>query len=91
MKDVRQPLLILQGELDTQVPPHHADKLADLARARTRKVAVDLVKVPGVNHLLVPAKTGEVDEYATLNDAKVSDAVTSAISLWLARTLGAVK
>jgi hypothetical protein len=27
---------------------------------------VDLVKVPGINHLLVPATTGEVDEYATL-------------------------
>jgi pimeloyl-ACP methyl ester carboxylesterase len=91
MKDVRQPVLIVQGELDTQVPPHHADKLADLARARKRKVATDVVKVPGVNHLLVPAKTGEVDEYATLNEAKVSSAVTSAISLWLAKTLGAAR
>lgn len=89
MRDVRQPVLILQGELDSQVPPHHADRLADLARARKRKVATDVVKVPGVNHLLVSAKTGEVDEYAELNEAKVSNAVTSAISLWLAKTLGA--
>ena len=64
MKDVRQPVLILQGELDTQVLPYHADRLAELARARKRKVAVDIAKVPGVNHLLVTAKTGEVDEYA---------------------------
>ena len=62
MKDVRQPVLILQGELDTQVLPYHADRLAELARARKRKVAVDIAKVPGVNHLLVTAKTGEVDE-----------------------------
>ena len=89
MKDVRQPVLIVQGELDTQVPSHHADKLADLARARKRKVATEIVKVPGVNHLLVPATTGELDEYASLNEAKVSNAVTSAISLWLAKTLGA--
>jgi pimeloyl-ACP methyl ester carboxylesterase len=88
MRDVRQPLLIVQGELDTQVPPHHADKLAELARARKRKVATEIVKVPGVNHLLVPAKTGELDEYATLDEAKVSDGVTSAIAVWLARTLG---
>ena len=60
MKDVRQPVLIVQGDLDTQVQPHHADKLAELARARKRKVTVDVVKIPGVNHLLVPAKTGEV-------------------------------
>ena len=91
MKDVRQPVLIVQGELDTQVKTHHADKLADLARARKRKVETEVVKVPGVNHLLVPAKTGEVDEYATLNEAKVSTAVTSAISLWLAKTLGAAQ
>ncbi len=88
MKDVRQPILIVQGELDTQVPPHHADKLAEAARARKRNAGVDIVKVPGVNHLLVPAKTGEVTEYGTLSDSKVSPAVTSAISLWLAKTLG---
>jgi pimeloyl-ACP methyl ester carboxylesterase len=88
MKDVRQPVLIVQGELDTQVPPHHADKLAELARARKRQVAVDVVKVPAVNHLLVPANTGEVDEYATLTDKNVSTAVTSAIALWMAKTLG---
>ena len=91
MKDVRQPVLIVQGELDTQVKGHHADKLAELARARKRKVATEVVKVPGVNHLLVPAKTGEVDEYAALDEAKVSSAVTSAISLWLAKTLGAAQ
>lgn len=88
MKDVRQPLLIVQGELDTQVPPPHADRLAELARARTRKVDVELVKVPGVNHLLVPAKTGEVDEYALLPEKNVSPAVTSAIANWLTKTLG---
>ena len=88
MKDVRQPILIVQGELDTQVAPHHADKLAELARARKRNVPVELVKVPGVNHLLVPAKTGALDEYASLSKEQVSSAVTSAISLWLAKSLG---
>jgi pimeloyl-ACP methyl ester carboxylesterase len=88
MKDVRQPILIVQGELDTQVSPHHADALATAARARKRKVGVDVVKVPGVNHLLVPAATGEVDEYATLSEKTVSTAVTSAIAVWLAKTLG---
>jgi hypothetical protein len=39
--------------------------------------------VPGVNHLLVSAKTGEVDEYGTLTDHNVSPAVTQAIAAWL--------
>jgi pimeloyl-ACP methyl ester carboxylesterase len=87
MRDVRQPVLVVQGELDTQVPPRHGDRLADLARARKRKVAVDFAKIPGVNHLLVPAKTGTVDEYATLPDREVSSAATSAIATWMARNL----
>ena len=40
MSDVRQPVLIVQGELDTQVPPHHADELAVYARERKNKAAV---------------------------------------------------
>jgi fermentation-respiration switch protein FrsA (DUF1100 family) len=88
MRDVRQPILIVHGELDTQVPPHHADKLADMARARKNKAAVEVMKVPGLNHLLVPAKTGEVAEYAALGpDARVSAATTSAIAAWLTKTL----
>ncbi|MGQ0733403.1 MAG: alpha/beta hydrolase family protein [Acidobacteriota bacterium] len=88
MRDVRQPVLIVQGALDTQVPPHHADRLADYARERRRRVAVEVVHVPGVNHLFVPAKTGEVDEYAVLPEKQVSPATSSAIALWMAKILG---
>lgn len=89
MRDVDQPLLIVQGELDTQVPPHHGDKLVELARARKRTVDAQLLKVPGVNHLLVPATTGEVSEYSTLGpEAKVSPEVTGGIAAWLTKTLG---
>ncbi len=84
---VRQPLLIVQGEKDTQVEPQNADRLETLARARKKAAPVDVVKVPGVNHLLVPATTGEADEYATLPDKHVSPAVTQAIVTWLQKTL----
>jgi pimeloyl-ACP methyl ester carboxylesterase len=87
LKDTRQPILIEQGELDRQVAAHHADALAELARARRRKAAVDVVKVPGVNHLLVPATTGEVSEYGALGAAQVSPDVTGPIAEWLTRTL----
>jgi pimeloyl-ACP methyl ester carboxylesterase len=90
MRDVDQPLLIVQGELDTQVPPHHADRLEALARARKRKVDTQVLKVPGVNHLLVPATTGEVSEYGILGGAKaaISPAIPAGIGSWLAKTLG---
>ena len=70
MPDVRQPILIVQGELDTQVEPSNADRLEALARKRKNAPPVEVVKVPGVNHLLVPATTGEVDEYAPDGQAR---------------------
>ena len=91
MEDIRQPMLILQPELDTQVAPANADKLAALAKARKRQSPVEVVKVPGVNHLLLPAKTGEVDEYSSLPDRTVSPAVSTPIVDWLKKTFAAVK
>jgi uncharacterized protein len=79
----KQPLLVLQGDLDTQVPPAQADRLAELGRARKKAGPVEEVHIPGVNHLLVPATTGEVSEYASLKDHSVSPKVTDAIIEWM--------
>lgn len=87
MPKVEQPLLVVQGELDTQVPPHHGDTLLALARARKKKADAQLLRVPGINHLLVPATTGEVSEYASLSGREVAPAVTTGISDWLLKTL----
>ena len=66
----------MQGELDTQVEPSNADKLEALARARKNGGPVEVLKVPGINHLLVPATSGDLDEYSRLTDKQVSPAVT---------------
>jgi uncharacterized protein len=83
MPNVRQPVIVIQGSLDTQVPQHHATKLGELANARKKAPKTDVVVIEGVNHLLVPATTGEVDEYAQLEDRKVSPKVTEKILDWL--------
>lgn len=88
---VRQPLLIVQGALDTQVEPRNADLLEALARKRKNAPAVDVVKLSGINHLLVPATTGEVSEYADIKDKHVSGAVTEAMVTWLNKTLSAAR
>jgi len=87
VENVRQPLLIVQGDLDTQVEPQNADKLEALARKRKNAPPVEVVKVPGINHLLVAATTGEADEYGTLKDKQVSQVLTQAIVTWLNKTL----
>ncbi len=87
ISNVRQPILIVQGELDTQVEPSNADRLEALARARKPSAPVNVVKIPGVNHLMVPATTGEADEYPTLTDKHISPAVSAAVVEWLKGTL----
>jgi pimeloyl-ACP methyl ester carboxylesterase len=91
IKDVRQPLLVVQGELDAQVEPENADLLEALARKRKNAGAIEVMKAPGVNHLLVPAKTGEVDEYGALTDKHVAAPITHAIVTWLQKTLSAAQ
>jgi len=91
LKDVRQPLLVVQGELDTQVEPQNADLLASLARQRKKAGQVEVIKVPGINHLLAAAKTGETEEYGTLPDKHVGAPVTQAIATWLHKTLSAAR
>jgi hypothetical protein len=83
MQRIEQPILIIQGDLDQQVFPHHADQLAALARVRKKSPPVEVVHLPGINHLLVPATTGDVAEYASLPDKTVTPAVAKTIADWL--------
>jgi pimeloyl-ACP methyl ester carboxylesterase len=89
--DVRQPMLFVHGELDDEVPVAHVDRLAELARKESRSRSVAVVTVRGVNHLLVPAVTGEITEYASLKDRNVSTDVRSALREWLAKTFQSVR
>lgn len=85
MSRVRQPILILQGDLDKQVPPDHADKLAELARQRKKKPPVQAERLPGVNHLLVRAVSGEVTEYGQLKEKTIVPEVAAKIAEFLRR------
>ena len=90
IKNLRQPLLLVHGELDAEVPVSHLDRLAELAKGgRSRSVAV--VTVRGVNHLLLPAVTGDVSEYASLQDRTVSADVKAAINDWLTKAFAAIR
>jgi len=91
IKDVKQPLFFVHGALDKQVPPSNADRLADLARKQSDSDSIDVVVVRGVNHLLIPAFTGEVTEYPSLTDRNVSKDVSGALTAWLTKTFAAIK
>jgi hypothetical protein len=68
-----------------------AERLAAIAQKESNSKSVELLIVKGVNHLLVPAVTGEVAEYGALTDRNLSMDVASALTSWLTRTFAAIK
>ena len=81
---VEQPVLVVQAERDRQVPaPRHGQLLLDAAKGRKKQTDATLVTVDGVNHLFVPAETGDIDEYALLQDKRVSPKAMDALVPWL--------
>jgi fermentation-respiration switch protein FrsA (DUF1100 family) len=87
IKNVKQPMLIVQGELDTQVLAHHGSDLLALAQARKGRRLSELKTFPGVNHLMVNAATGEVDEYGSLKEKTLNAQLVAAIVEWLKKSL----
>ncbi|PYR77675.1 MAG: hypothetical protein DMF87_15675 [Acidobacteria bacterium] len=87
IEDVRQPMFFVHAELDKQIPVSHVERLVTLARNESKSKSVEVLTIRGVNHLLVPAVTGEPDEYASLSELTVSKDVTGAVQAWLAKTL----
>jgi pimeloyl-ACP methyl ester carboxylesterase len=78
-----QPILVIQGGRDRQVTERHGELLRAMAASRKNDPGSYLVTVADVNHLLVPAQTGEVDEYATLEDRNLSPKVLDSLVSWL--------
>ena len=89
MPKVKQPLLILHGDIDRQVPVHHADRLAELAGARKKVPAdkVQLIKLAGVNHLLVPARPAISKSTRRWRGRALDPRVAPACIDWLARVV----
>jgi hypothetical protein len=90
IRGIRRPVLLVHGELDAEVPVSHVDRLAEFARDG-RPTSVTVATIPAVNHLLLPAVTGDVSEYPSLADRNVSVDVKTAINEWLAETFSAIR
>jgi pimeloyl-ACP methyl ester carboxylesterase len=87
MPKIEAPILVVQGDRDRQVPVRHASRLIEMAKARKANWGAELVIVEGINHLLVPAPTGEVTEYATLQDKTVGRQVLVTLTNWLRKAM----
>ena len=87
VRQVTQPVLILQGELDRQVTAEQAAMLADALRDGGNE-DVELEVYPDLNHLfLVSEMDGAPAEYMTLEDVDVPGYVLDRMATWLAARL----
>ena len=81
---VTVPVLALVGDKDTQVP---ADpNLVAIKRALVKNKNVDADKLAGLNHLFQPAKTGLLEEYATI-EITFDDRGLAQVTDWIAQHL----
>jgi dienelactone hydrolase len=84
LREIEVPLLAIYGALDLQVPPNAS--LAALehhfAGARRRLLRAELL--PGVNHMMQPARSGTMDEYRTIEQT-IADRVFAVLDDWLQR------
>ena len=85
---VKAPVLAMNGDMDVQVP---ADANLDAIKAALGKAGnkdVTTEKLAGLNHLFQPAKTGLVEEYATI-ETTFDETALATMSAWIAKEAGA--
>lgn len=83
LRQVRQPVLVLQGATDRQVTPEQADTVVAVLRAAgNRRVTARVF--PATNHLFVPDPSGVPADYPKLTDVKVRREVLGAVAEWVA-------
>ena len=85
---MRVPVLVLQGETDTQVPAAQGAEIAALLEASGNR-DVTLRRLAGVNHLFLADPDGHADGYATLPSKLVPAEVMGIDADWFAARLGA--
>lgn len=87
LRQLRVPVLALNGTLDLQVP--HEENLAAIAGALAAGGNRDheVVALPRLNHLLQTAETGAVSEYATIEET-IAPLALERISAWISKRFG---
>ena len=80
-----QPVLAINGEKDTQVPPKENLEAIRLALTEGGNDDVEIVELAGLNHLFQTAETGSPSEYATIEETMSPRALQTMTDWILAR------
>lgn len=82
LRRVRVPVLVLNGELDTQVDPDQNVPVIEAAFKAGGNSDVTVQRLPKLNHLLQTAKTGSPTEYGQIEET-MSETVPAVIASWI--------
>ena len=80
LRQVRRPVLAINGSLDLQVPP--AQSLPAIRAALAGNPDAEVDELPGLNHLFQTAKTGGVGEYAQIEET-ISPLALDTMTRWI--------
>ncbi|MES2525270.1 MAG: alpha/beta fold hydrolase [Gemmatimonadota bacterium] len=81
-RQVKQPVLVLQGATDRQVSPEQADTLAAALRSSGNTMVTTKV-FPATNHLFLADSSGAFTGYGALKDTKLRKEVLGALADWV--------
>jgi len=81
---VKAPMLAINGDLDTQIDTEQ-NLLRIEAIRREAGLPVTIRRYPNLNHLLQPATTGGIDEYAQI-ETTIDPAVLEELARWIRET-----
>jgi pimeloyl-ACP methyl ester carboxylesterase len=83
LEKVKCPVLVVSGERDLQVPPRENLPPVEKALKSGGNGSVQVVELPGLNHLLQTARTGLPSEYAEI-DETIAPVALETIGDWIA-------
>lgn len=87
LRQVKVPVLALNGELDRQVLPDQNLPAVEQALQEGKNPDVTVRRMPGLNHLFQTTTTGSPTEYAT-NQETLSPAVLDLVTSWILERFG---
>ena len=91
LRTLEQPVLAINGEKDTQVPPKENLEAIRLALSEGGNDDVEIVELAGLNHLFQTADTGSPTEYASIEETMSPRALQTMSDWILARFGGAAR
>jgi fermentation-respiration switch protein FrsA (DUF1100 family) len=84
LRRIGVPLLAILGDRDVQVPPAQSIPVFESLYSGRRRALLTIHRLPGVNHMLQPARRGGMDEYTEIEQT-IAPAVLARIDEWLLR------